>query len=147
MFGIAAVFLLGIFLIVWLWQSHFRAREIVILTVKKLCQESQVQWLDQSVTLSNFRIKRHENSRFAIYQTFIFDYAKDDGRRFQGQVSVCRGQVVECGLFAKGEQKAKANTSDFTSKADKPLSLDKKDQDNVVTIQQWIKNKKSHNDE
>ena len=147
MFFFAVLLLLLLCVLVWFWQAHLRARELALLSVKQLCNKENVQWLDDSVTLSRVRFRRLENGRFAFYRTFVFDYARAEGERAHGQVSICAGDVQQCVLFAQKEHKTVTNAVHFSDDDAASRKHRTVEQDNVVDLKKWVKGHKSDNDE
>jgi len=147
MFSLIAVTLFILVIIVGFWQSHLRARELAIAHAKALCKQHDVQWLDQSVALSHMRLHRNTQGWPSAYRTFVFDYANATGERRHGQISVFSGEVTECSLFAKGDESAITKTDRFNDAPEDKSKQQKSNTNNIIDIQEWVKNKKSQNDE
>ena len=87
------LFFLGIFSIVWFWASQTKAREQAILLGRRICNERDLQLLDETVAFNSMR-PRWINSNILIERVFRFDYSTDGDDRHKGQLCLLASRVV-----------------------------------------------------
>lgn len=75
--------LLGIALLVQFWLSATRALETARTAASRICSDSGVQMLDQSVVLREFRIARAPWG-IALRRRYSFDFSSDGVGRQRG---------------------------------------------------------------
>ncbi len=84
--------------ILWLWQSNMRAKELAFNTAKSLCELHQVQLFDQTVSLKQFKLKRLPDGRMAFWRLYEFDYGTDSSTRYRGRIITHGHEVIEQSL-------------------------------------------------
>jgi hypothetical protein len=85
------LWLLFLGLVVWCWQSNLRYREYSIIQCRKICNEMNMQLLDQTVSLSSIRIRKDKDGKFKPLLEYNFEVSIDG-------VSRCNGYVILLGL-------------------------------------------------
>ena len=83
--------LLFLGLVVWCWQSNLRYREYTIIQCRKVCNEMNMQLLDQTVTLSSIRFRKDIDGKFKPLLKYNFEISMDG-------VSRCNGYVILLGF-------------------------------------------------
>ena len=78
-------------LIVWFWQFNLRYREFTIIQCRKICNEMNMQLLDQTVTLSSIRFRKDIDGKFRPLLRYNFEISIDGTSR-------CNGYVILLGL-------------------------------------------------
>ena len=85
---------------VWLWRENLRAREAATRAGRRLCETSDVQFLDETVALA--RMNLGWNGRAALVRVYRFDYSAHGADRAAGLVVVQGGAVVHAQLAEPG---------------------------------------------
>ena len=85
---------------IWLWRESLRAREAATRAGRRICEASDVQFLDETVALAKTSLGW--NRRVALIRIYRFDYSKDGADRSAGLVVVQRGAVVHVQLAEPG---------------------------------------------
>jgi len=99
MFLSTLIFLILILIILFLWQSHMRSKELALKTALHLCEENQVQLFDQTVSLREIKFKRLANKgSMAFWRSYEFDYGVDNKTRNRGKIIIHGNQVLEKNL-------------------------------------------------
>jgi hypothetical protein len=95
--------LLIIGLIVWFWLDSARAREIATGVCETACQQRNVQFLDQTVSLRRLGLRWTERG-VRIRRLFSFEYSEEGERRHCGHITLVGIQIEEfsLGLPAEG---------------------------------------------
>ena len=85
------IILLSFFL--WLWWDGLGAKEIARQKGKLLCQQADVQFLDDTVVLRKLRLCRHRSGNIGIYRRFGFEFSSDGEQRYQGYIDML-GSII-----------------------------------------------------
>ena len=78
---------------VLLWQSARTAAEAALRSARKVCEQNNVQLLDQSVAFARFEVRAG-----IIRRVFSFDYSPNGRERFRGLLWL-RGRRAETVAF------------------------------------------------
>ena len=78
----------------WYWLSSMRVREHAIAAGRNACAEAGVQFLDDTVALSQTRFARNGNGQLQFARLYCFEFSNTgDNRRF-GYIRVLGDQVA-----------------------------------------------------
>ena len=83
--------LTGILLI---WFESLRIREFIIRLCRKVCNELDLQLLDQTVSLRSISIRRSSTGSLRLYRIFQFDVSRNGTDRYPGFVSLL-GKTIQ----------------------------------------------------
>ena len=86
--------------VVWLWRESLRSREAATRAGRRICAQSDVQFLDETVALAKMSLAW--NQRMALVRIYRFDYSTNGADRAAGLVVVQRGAVVHAQLADPG---------------------------------------------
>ena len=78
-----------------LWWHGFKIKERALAVVKKRCQELDLQFLDQTVALRTFKLKRSEGGRLRVYRIYGFEFSSTGEERYRGYIALLGQQVEE----------------------------------------------------
>lgn len=70
-----------------LWLDALAAREIAGFQSRRLCEESGLQWLDQSIVLQRIGLVRVDG-RLALRRSYRFEVSFDGSDRHQASISL-----------------------------------------------------------
>jgi hypothetical protein len=87
-------FLITIVALLWFWWDATAAREIAIRRAKELCQQSKVEFLDESVALSRLKLRRNPAGTITFARRFDFEFCTDGQQRYAGYVEML-GKVIQ----------------------------------------------------
>jgi len=82
-------------LLAWFWLNSIRAKEIAMAASAEACQQIQAQFLDQTASLKNIKIRRNKNGRMIFERTYSFDFSRDRETRIQGLVTIVGYKVTQ----------------------------------------------------
>jgi hypothetical protein len=85
------LFLMLLAIIVWFWQENLRYREFAVRQCKRICQEMNLQLLDQTVALTSLKLRRDQNKNIKILRKYNFEISMDGANR-------CRGYIILLGF-------------------------------------------------
>lgn len=85
-------------LLVCAWYESLRLRELVIEHCNRLCQQADLQLLDQTVALVSLKIQRSSTGRLCLLRRYQFEVSEDGSGRTRGIVSVLCNAIVESHL-------------------------------------------------
>ena len=88
---IALLILAGI---IWFWLDSIKTKELATQAASKTCQDMQVQFLDQTVSLAKLKPVRNQRGRLILQRVYHFDFTVQGQQRYQGQ-TIMRGQLVQ----------------------------------------------------
>ena len=78
----------------WLWRDSMNAREKALAAGKRACKQFNVQFLDDTVSISGLRLCRTKYGTMALCRLYSFDFSLDGEVRRLGNISM-RGQIIE----------------------------------------------------
>jgi len=78
--------LCGIALAVAFWWRTNELKQVAYQIAKRRCDESEVQFLDDSVVLSKVRFRRNDEGRVALLCRFRFEFATRGDERYRGEM-------------------------------------------------------------
>lgn len=95
MFSSGPLLLLALLVLVLLvWYESLRFREAVTKMCGQICEQSGLQLLDQTVSLTSLSVRRSPLNRFQIYRIYQFDVSTSGADRRPGYVAMA-GKYVE----------------------------------------------------
>jgi hypothetical protein len=84
------------------WHSSLEAREAANRIAREACSRAVVQFLDETVAFSGFRLVRSpDDGRRRLLRTYTFDYTSDGFERAQGFVLMSGRHVEAVGLAGR----------------------------------------------
>ena len=87
-------FLMLLAVIVWLWQENLRYREYAIRQCKKICQEMNLQLLDQTVALTTLKLRKDHNGKIKTLRRYSFEISMDGANRFNGYIILLGFNII-----------------------------------------------------
>jgi len=94
LFAIASLFAL-----VWYWQDTLRSREFTLKQCRRLCEEHDVQFLDQSVHVARVRIGKTLRHNFFLRRFYAFEFSIGGVDRHNGVAVVSRDKIEYLSLL------------------------------------------------
>lgn len=85
--------LVGLAVLAWLWFDGTQARERVLQHVRRVCEDSHLLLLDQSVVLVSMRLARQANGRVGIRRGYRFEFSREGDRRYTGHAWLIGAQL------------------------------------------------------
>jgi len=82
------------------WLNAMRAKEIARDEAKRLCQQSNVLILDDTVSLQRLRLKRNSLGQMDFLRTYSFEFTLDGEFRYNGEVILLGKRVFDSRLDA-----------------------------------------------
>lgn len=87
-------FLLFLFaMLAWFWLDSLRANELARDAGRRFCDSADVQFLDDTVSISSLSLSRHMG-KLALVRTYRFEFSDTGDRRLDGEV-VLKGHRLE----------------------------------------------------
>ena len=90
--------LLAILLVVIIWFESLRVRELVIKHCNHLCRETNLQLLDQTVSLVSLSLKRANSGNMSVFRKYQFEVSGNGVDRFSGYISLLGSRIIESHL-------------------------------------------------
>jgi Protein of unknown function (DUF3301) len=88
------LFLLGLFGAAgWYWYSGMQAREQAIAVGRRSCNESGLQFLDESVALRRIRFARNTSGRLQFQRDYRFEFSDTGNNRRPGVIRMLGDRV------------------------------------------------------
>lgn len=82
------------------WQANAKARELANRIVKHACKQHNVQWLDESTTLSAWRLRRGAMGSLGVWREFQFEFLENNIRQ-KGIVTLLHNAVIDLQLVTQ----------------------------------------------
>jgi len=83
---IELLLLLCVALAVAFWWHTNELKQIAHRLAKRRCDQSDVQFLDDSVVLSKVRLRRNQQGRIGLQCSFTFEFASLGDARYRGEL-------------------------------------------------------------
>ena len=80
------------------WQVALDAREEANRIARETCSRAVVQFLDDTVAFSGFRLRRDSQGHRRLLRTYTFDYTNDGFERSQGFIVLAGKRLEAVGL-------------------------------------------------
>ena len=95
------IILLLIGLVILYWQDAMRAREAARLASMQACSDSNVSFLDDTVSLKKLRLKKNKYGHLSVYREYQFDFSSDGYSRYHGSIAIHGKYIsnVDLGVF------------------------------------------------
>ena len=95
------VILLLISLLMRYWYDAMRAREAARYASIQACKDSDVSFLDDTVSLKKLRLKKNKYGQLSVYREYQFDFSSDGYSRYQGSIIMYGKYVsnIDLGVF------------------------------------------------
>ncbi len=90
--------LLTIVVISFIWFESLRVREMVINHCHRLCKETELQLLDQTVSLVSISLKRDANGNLRLLRKYQFEVSENGVDRYSGYVTSLGSRIIESRL-------------------------------------------------
>lgn len=78
----------------WFWVDSMRAREVALKRCAALCEEMDVQLLDQTVRVARLRLGRNARGHIQLRRFYVYDFSTDGQDRWFG-IAILLGQNIE----------------------------------------------------
>ena len=81
----------GIFIIlalVWFWSDSSQAKEFAVKAAARSCDELDVQFLDQTVTLHRIKLARNALGQRTLQRAYRFEFCTNGSERYQGLITL-----------------------------------------------------------
>ena len=79
--------------IAWLWLDSLKAREAAVRAAREVCTAEGVQFLDDTVAISNLKPVRDDDGNLTLQRSYSFEYSDTGDNRLKGSV-VMQGHRV-----------------------------------------------------
>lgn len=91
---LAFLALTAIVLGMWFWGDSMKAREHMTLTCARICNDMNLQFLDETVALTRLRLTRTAMGWLAWRRTYVFEFSESGSDRWKGR-ALLTGRRVE----------------------------------------------------
>jgi len=78
----------------WFWSDSLRARERMLATCARLCRESGLQFLDETVTLAGLSLGRSPKGWPEFTRRYVFEFSGTGQDRWQGRATLAGQRVI-----------------------------------------------------
>lgn len=101
--GLSAMLLvLGLAAGIWFWSDSLRAREQVTGACARVCQEMQLQFLDETVALAQLRLARSASGWLELRRVYRFEFSTTGTDRWHGRARLVARRVESIQLEHPG---------------------------------------------
>lgn len=92
--------LIFIFVAFIVWRDSMRARETATSFCREVCRRNEVQFLDDTVSLSRIRLCRDGARGLSIRRSYVFEFSAEGATRATGSITMTSNRVE--GVFLPG---------------------------------------------
>lgn len=78
----------------WFWSDSLRARERMLGTCSRLCRDSGLQFLDETVTLAGLSLGRSAKGWPEFTRRYVFEFSGTGQDRWQGRATLAGQRVI-----------------------------------------------------
>ena len=78
----------------WFWSDSLKARERMLETCARLCRDSRLQFLDETVTLASLRLGRSDAGWPQFIRLYLFEFSGTGQDRWQGRATLAGQRVL-----------------------------------------------------
>jgi hypothetical protein len=101
----------GLGAVAWFWWDGLRKRETAIRAARALCQQTGVQFLDDTVALARLRLRRDAKQRVRFYREFCFEFSDTGDNRQPGRVYLLGDRLLDVNLIHSAPPPAPTSVS------------------------------------
>ena len=83
---------------VFLWLDSLRARERALNAGRAACERYQLQFLDDTVSVSRVRLGRDDEGQLRIARTYTFEFSDTGNNRRHGAIVMLGGELQDLQL-------------------------------------------------
>ena len=83
---------------IFFWLDSLRARERALSAGRAACQRYELQFLDDTVSVSRDRLGRDEEGQLRIARTYTFEFSDTGNNRRQGAIVMLGGELQDLQL-------------------------------------------------
>lgn len=80
--------------LLWFWMNSLRALELARNAGKRVCSNTGVQLLDDTVSSTSLALVRNESGRLVFRRTYRFEFSETGNSRLEGQLTLLGGKVI-----------------------------------------------------
>ena len=78
---------------IWFWSDSLKARERMTQTCARICDELNLQFLDETVSLAGLRLSRTASGRLTWRRTYAFEFSESGSDRWKGRARLSGWKV------------------------------------------------------
>ncbi|VAW59218.1 hypothetical protein MNBD_GAMMA11-1083 [hydrothermal vent metagenome] len=75
-------------LLIWFWLESMRVKELARAIGGRICKENNVQFLDDTVHLINFRPGKNKYGQIKFLRTYGFEFTNSESHRYNGRITL-----------------------------------------------------------
>jgi hypothetical protein len=83
---------------IFFWLDSLRARERALSAGRAACQRYELQFLDDTVSVSRVRLGRDDEGQLRIARTYTFEFSDTGNNRRQGAIVMLGGELQDLQL-------------------------------------------------
>lgn len=87
------ILIIILLLVIAYWLDAMRVKEIARAVSRRACDDSGVVFLDDTVFLGQFRLRRNALGQMSVFRQYQFEFTSDGYDRYQGYVQMLGKQV------------------------------------------------------
>ena len=90
---ISLLFLLLLAALAWFWFDSMRAHEIARNAGRRICDDAQLQFLDDTVAGTALKLARDKSGRRVLRRTYRFEFSETGNTRLEGQLILLKYRI------------------------------------------------------
>ena len=89
-----ALLIILLVMLIMLWYEILKTRELVIKRCQHVCEEAELQFLDETVAVISVKFRIGGNNRLELRRTYQFEYSKNGADRFKAYVDLTNNRIT-----------------------------------------------------
>jgi hypothetical protein len=83
---------------IFVWLDSLRARERALIAGRAACERYELQFLDDTVSVSRVRLGRDDDGQLRIARTYTFEFSDTGNNRRHGAIVMLGGELQDLQL-------------------------------------------------
>ena len=88
-----ALLIILLVMLIMLWYEILKTRELVIKRCQHVCEEAELQFLDETVASISIKPERDQDGRLVLARTYHFEFSDSGDNRLSGTVTMLGKQL------------------------------------------------------
>lgn len=81
-------------LVAWFWFDSAKVIEMARINGSKMCNNNNVQFLDETVHQTSFRLAKNSYGQLKFFRTFQFEFTNNEYQRVKGELIFAGSQLI-----------------------------------------------------
>jgi len=79
----------------WFWKDSMSTREIALMVAKRACNDIDVQFLDDTVSVAKLKLCRNQRGSMSLCRLYTFEFSQSGDARYLGRIYMNGLNIME----------------------------------------------------